>query len=172
MIVSLIVAAAENDVIGRQNDLPWRLSADLQRFKKLTMGHAVVMGRKTYESIGRPLPGRLNIIVTRDRGWRAEGVETAGSLDDAIVLARARARCMAGIDEIAIIGGGEIYAQALPLADRLYVTHVLASPEGDTRFPEISPSVWAQEHCEDLPAGERDSHATRFCVYRRRQARM
>ena len=166
--VVIHVAIAENGVIGVDNGLPWKLSTDLKRFKERTMGRPVIMGRKTYESICRPLPGRLNIVVTRDRGWRADGVETAGSLDDAITLAKARLRCMAGIDEVAVIGGGEIYAQALPLADTLYVTHVLASPDGDTRFPEISPSLWAQQQCEDVPAGERDSHATRFCIYRRR----
>ena len=165
--VVIHAAIAENGVIGVDNGLPWKLSTDLKRFKERTMGRPVIMGRKTYESIGRPLPGRLNIVVTRDRGWRAEGVETAGSLNDAITLAKTRLRCMTGIDEIAVIGGGEIYAQALPLADTLYVTHVLASPDGDTRFPEISPSLWAQQQCEDVPAGERDSHATRFCIYRR-----
>lgn len=168
MDVVIHVAVADNGVIGVANGLPWKLSSDLKRFKERTMGRPVIMGRKTYESIGRPLPGRLNIVVTRDRAWRAEGVETVGSVGDAIVLAKARARCMAGIDEVALIGGGEIYAQALAVADTLYVTHVRASPQGDTTFPEIEASDWAVEGCEDVPAGERDSHATRFCVYRRK----
>jgi dihydrofolate reductase len=126
------------------------------------------MGRKTFEGIGKPLPGRLNIVVTRDRAWSRDGVEVAGSLDEAIRLATVRARCMSGVDEIAIIGGGEIYAQAMPIADRLCITHVLAEPAGDTRFPAIDPAVWRARECEDHPAGERDSHATRYCVYERK----
>jgi dihydrofolate reductase len=132
------------------------------------MGRPIVMGRRTFDSIGRALPGRLNIVVTRDAGWRHDSVETVGSLDDAITLATVRGRCMAGADEVAIIGGGQIYAQAMALADRLHITHVLASVEGDTRFPEIDPAAWVETHREDVPAGERDSHATRFCIYRRR----
>ena len=162
------VAVAENGVIGRDGGLPWRLSTDLKRFKAATMGKPVIMGRKTYEGIGRPLPGRLNVVVTRDRAWRADGVEAAGSLQDAIVLAKARARCVAGIDEVAVIGGGEIYAQAMEAADRLHVTHVEARPEGDTTFPPIDPQRWEQVSAEDVPAGEKDSHPTRFAVYRRR----
>lgn len=167
MDIVIHVAIADNGVIGRDGGLPWKLSTDLKRFKAQTIGRPVIMGRKTYESIGRPLPGRMNIVVTRDRNWRAEGVETVASLDDAVALATARARCTPGVDEIAIIGGGEIYAQALPRADRLHVTHVHAAPEGDTVFPAIEPSVWQAGDCEDVPAGERDSHATRFCIYRR-----
>ena len=164
------VAMAENGVIGREGGLPWRLSSDLKRFKADTMGKPVIMGRKTFESVGRPLPGRLNIVVTRDRAWRAEGVETAASLDDAITLARTRMRCMAGADEIVVAGGGESYAQALDRADRLHVTHVLADMEGDTRFPPIDPEAWRIVSTLDCPAGERDSHATRHIVYERRQS--
>ncbi len=171
MDVVIHVAVAENGVIGAAGALPWKLSTDLKRFKDGTMGRPIVMGRKTYESIGRPLPGRLNIVVTRDRTWRAEGVETVGSLADAITLGEARGRCMAGAGEIAIIGGGEIYAQALPLADKLHVTHVLARVDGDARFPAIDPGVWRLTSCEDVPKGERDSHATRFCIYQRRGGR-
>lgn len=164
------VAMAENGVIGRDGGLPWRLSSDLKRFKADTMGKPVIMGRKTFESVGRPLPGRLNIVVTRDRGWRADGVETAASLDDAITLARTRMRCMAGAAEIGIAGGGEIYTQAIAKADRLHVTHVLASIDGDTRFPAIDPDEWRVVSTLDCPAGERDSHATRHIVYQRRQS--
>lgn len=171
MDVVIHVAVAQNGVIGREGGLPWRLSSDLKRFKAGTMGQPIVMGRKTFESIGRPLPGRLNIVVTRDGNFRAEGVETAGSLEDAITLATVRARCMASANEIAIIGGGEIYARALPLADLLRVTHVLADIDGDTRFPEIDPDTWAEAHREDVPAGDKDSHPTRFVIYRRRAAR-
>ena len=169
MDVAIFVAVAENGVIGRDNGLPWKLSSDLKRFKAATMGKPVIMGRKTFESIGKPLPGRQNIVVTRDRSYKAEGVETASSLDEAVALAKVRARCMAGADEICVIGGGEIYRQAIAFADRLYVTHVLANPKGDTRFPYIDPDVWRQVSIEDHQAGEKDSHATRFAVYARRE---
>ena len=170
MDVVIHVAIAENGVIGREGDLPWRLSSDLRRFKAETMGKPIVMGRKTWESFPkRPLPGRLNIVVTRDPSYRAEGAEIVHSLEDALTLARARGRCMAGADEICIIGGGQIYAQALPLADRLHVTHVKASVDGDTRFPPIDPAIWEAVSSDDLPAGEKDSHATRHVVYERRK---
>ncbi len=116
------------------------------------------------------LPGRLNIVVTRDPAFRAAGAEVAGSLEEALTLARVRARCMAGADEICVVGGGEIYRQALPIADRLHVTHVLADFDGDARFPPIDPAEWRQVSSEDVPAGERDSHATRYAVYERRQS--
>ena len=170
MDIAIYVAIAENGVIGREGGLPWRLSSDLKRFKAGTMGKPIIMGRKTWQGLGRPLPGRHNIVVTRDRAFRAEGAEVAASLDDAIVLAKARARCMAGADEICVIGGGEIYAQALPLADRLKVTHVLGEVEGDTRFPPIDPELWQIASAEDFPAGEKDTHATRYTVYERRPA--
>ncbi len=134
MDIAIYVAIAENGVIGREGGLPWRLSSDLKRFKAGTMGKPIIMGRKTWQGLGRPLPGRLNIVVTRDRSFGAEGAEVTASLADAITLAKARARCMAGADEICVIGGGEIYAQALPLADRLNVTYVLGEVDGDTRF--------------------------------------
>jgi dihydrofolate reductase len=169
MDVAIYVAIAENGVIGREGGLPWRLSTDLKRFKADTMGKPIVMGRKTYEGIGRPLPGRLNIVVTRDKTWRAEGIEVAHSLDDAIALAKVRGRCMAGAQEICVVGGGEIYAQALPLADRLHVTHVLASVDGDAHFPPIDPNTWQVVSAEGFPAGEKDSHATRYTVYERRR---
>ena len=171
MHIAIYVAIAENGVIGSKGGLPWRLSTDLKRFKAGTMGKPIVMGRKTWESFPkRPLPGRLNIVVTRDKAYRAEGAETASSLRDAITLAEIRARCMAVADEICVIGGGEIYAQALPLADRLHVTHVLASVDGDTVFPTIDPAIWHLARAEVFPAGEKDSHATRYAVYERRAA--
>jgi dihydrofolate reductase len=171
MDVAIYVAIADNGVIGREGGLPWRLSTDLKRFKADTMGKPVVMGRKTWESFPRrPLPGRLNIVVTRDPSYRAEGAEIVHSLRDALILARARGRCLPGVaEEICIIGGGEIYAQALPLADRLHVTHVKAAIDGDTRFPPIDPAVWREASAEDVPAGEKDSHATRAVVYERRK---
>ena len=171
MHIAIYVAIAENGVIGRKGGLPWRLSTDLKRFKAGTMGKPIIMGRKTWESFPkRPLPGRLNIVVTRDKAYRAEGAETASSLQDAVALATIRARCMAGVDEICVIGGGEIYAQALPLADRLHVTHVLAKVDGDTVFPPIDPEIWHLVSAEDFPAGEKDTHATRYAVYERRAA--
>ncbi|KQZ81410.1 diacylglycerol kinase [Mesorhizobium sp. Root157] len=169
MNVAIYVAIAENGVIGREGGLPWRLSTDLKRFKADTMGKPVIMGRKTYESIGRLLPGRLNIIVTRDKAYRVEGGEVANSLEDAIKLAAARSRCDGGVEDVCIIGGGQIYEQALPLTDRLHVTHVLASVEGDARFPPIDPAEWQVVHTTDTPAGEKDSHATRYTVYERRR---
>lgn len=169
MDVVIHVAIAENGVIGRDNGLPWRLSTDMKRFKALTMGKPVVMGRKTWESFPRrPLPGRLNIVMTRDPAFRAEGAEVVRSLDEALALARLRGRCMAGADEICIVGGGEVYAEALPKADRLYVTHVLAAVDGDTRFPPIEPATWKAVRSENVPAGEKDSHPTRHVVYERR----
>lgn len=170
MTVAIYVAIAENGVIGREGGLPWQLSTDLKRFKADTMGKPIVMGRKTWESFPRrPLPGRLNIVVTRDPSYRAEGAEVVHSLKDALSLGRVRGRCLpGGPDEICIVGGGEIYAQALPLADRLHVTHVRAVVDGDTSFPAIDPAVWREVYCEEVPAGEKDSHATRYVVYERR----
>lgn len=168
MDVAIYVAIAENGVIGRENGLPWKLSSDLKRFKADTMGKPIVMGRKTYESIGKPLPGRLNIVVSRDPAYRIEGAETVQSVEDAITLATAKGRCMPGADDICVIGGGEIYRQALPLSDRLHVTHVLAEVEGDTRFPAIDPEIWTVKTSQDFPAGEKDSHPTRYTVYERR----
>jgi dihydrofolate reductase len=169
MDVAIYVAIAENGVIGRDNGLPWRLSSDMKRFKATTMGKPVIMGRKTWESFPRrPLPGRPNIVISRDPAYPAEGAETVTSLKDALTLANAKGRCLAGVDEICILGGGEIYRQAIGIADRLYVTHVLASVDGDTRFPEIDPGIWRVVSTEEHPAGEKDTHATRYVVYERR----
>lgn len=168
MEVVIHVAVARNGVIGHEGGMPWKLSTDLRRFKASTMGNPIVMGRKTFESLGKPLPGRLNIVVTRDDGWSAEGARRAGSLDEALAIADDEVHAMPDARQISVIGGGEIYRLALPLADRLEVTHVEAGPEGDTHFPTITPEVWVAVSEQDFPAGERDSHATRFVVYRRR----
>jgi len=142
----------------------------MKRFKATTMGKPIIVGRKTWESFPkRPLPGRLNIVITRDQRYRAEGAEVVTSVADAVHLARARVRCTPAIDEVCVVGGGEIYRQALPMADRLYITHVMASPDGDTRFPEIDPAIWTELSSESIPAGEKDSHSTRFVVYARRE---
>jgi dihydrofolate reductase len=168
--IGIHVAIAENGVIGRAGGLPWRLSTDLKRFRADTMGSPIIMGRKTFESVGRPLPGRLNIVVTRNKDWHAEGVESAPSLEEAIGLARERAADMPEPREICLIGGGELYAKALPLADTLHVTHVLAAVDGDTFFPKIDPEVWVEICSTDIPAGERDTYPTRHAVYERRSA--
>ncbi|PRA56222.1 dihydrofolate reductase [Brucella pituitosa] len=168
-IVSIIVAAAENGVIGRDNDMPWKLSTDLKRFKALTLGKPVIMGRRTWDSIGRPLPGRPNIVVTRDAAFTAESAQVVGSLEDAIDLGR-RLAAELNVDEVCIIGGGNIYAQGLPLADVVHLTRVLAMIDGDTYFPEIDSEVWRAVSTEDVPAGEKDSHPTRYIRYERRVA--
>lgn len=161
MTVRIIVAIAENGVIGVNNDMPWRLSTDLKRFKALTTGKPVVMGRKTWESFPkRPLPNRRNLVVTRNPAYAAPGAELFASLDDALDAA-------AG-DDIWILGGGEIYAQALPKTDELHVTHVRAELSGDTVFPKIDPAIWTKVSEEAVPAGERDDYATCYTVYERR----
>jgi len=165
-VVSMIVAIAKNGVIGADGGLPWRLSSDLKRFKRDTMGKPIIMGRKTFESIGRALPGRLNIVVTRNPDYRAEGIEVVLSLKDAVTLARIRAKCDR-VNEICIIGGGQLYNEGLAMADRLYVTHVMAEPEGDTYFPPIEQSVWRPVSRESFPAGEKDSAETLYVVYER-----
>lgn len=167
MIISQIVAMAEGGVIGRDNGLPWRLSTDLKRFKALTIGRPVVMGRKCYESIGKPLPGRANIVVTRNAAFAPEGVIVVHSLDEALLRAGTEARRL-GVDEICIIGGGEIYRQAMDNTDVLAVTHVLADIAGDTFYPHIDDAVWQAVEQEDLSEGDRDDYPTRFVLYRRR----
>ena len=161
--IALVAAVAGNGVIGKDGGLPWRQSTDLRRFKAQTMGKPIVMGRKTWDSIGRPLPGRRNIVVTRNRGFAPEGAETATSLDEALAMAGGES------EEICVIGGGELYRHAMPLADRLYVTHILAEIDGDTHFPEIDGATWRPVHEEAVPAGEKDVYPTRYVVYERRR---
>jgi dihydrofolate reductase len=133
--LTLIAALARNGVIGIANKLPWHLPEDLQHFKATTLGHPIVMGRRTFESIGRPLPGRRTIVVTRDPAWSHPDCERAASLDEAV------ARC-AGLHEMFVVGGGRLYAEAMPQADRLIVTDVEIDVRGDTFFPPIDPAVW------------------------------
>jgi dihydrofolate reductase len=155
-----------NRVIGVRNTLPWRLPDDQRRFRAITRGHTVIMGRKTYESIGRPLPGRRNVVVTRQAGYAAPGTEVVHSLAEA--LARARA---AGDEGPFVIGGAELYAQALPLARWLHVTHVeTAVADGDTRFPEIDPGQWVAQSREAHPADARHAFPFSYVDYRRRSA--
>ncbi|MFD1199494.1 dihydrofolate reductase [Brucella gallinifaecis] len=167
VVVSIVVAASENNVIGRDNDMPWKLSTDLKRFKALTLGKPVIMGRRTWESIGRPLPGRPNLVVSRDTAFKAEGASVVNSLEAAIELGRKLAT-ESGVDEICIIGGGKIYAQALPLVDQVHLTRILATIDGDTFFPAIDSEIWQQVSLEEVPAGEKDSHPTRYIRYDRR----
>jgi dihydrofolate reductase len=168
MKIGLYAAVAENGVIGHEGGMPWRLSTDLKRFKATTMGKPVIMGRKTWESLPRrPLPGRLNIVVTRKRDLGEEGAVIAHSLEEALALAEENLEETGAEDEVAIIGGGEIYRQAMGMADTLHVTHVQAEIEGDTYFPGIDPLLWRAVHAEEKPAGESDSHPPRYVVYER-----
>lgn len=164
--VAIIAAVAANGVIGAGGAMPWRLRTDMQRFRRLTMGKPVVMGRKTFEGIGKPLAGRVNIVVSRQADFAPEGVTVAPSLEAALIAAEEGARA-SGDEEVMVIGGGTIYAAAMPLADRLYITHVESTPKGDTRFPPIDPAKWRSTTGERVPAGERDSVATTFVIYER-----
>jgi dihydrofolate reductase len=166
--VALIAAVAENNVIGVAGGLPWRLRADLRKFRAVTMGKPLVMGRKTFESIGRVLDGRDVIVVTRQTGFAHDGVFAAASLDMALRLAAERAGAR-NADEICVIGGGEIYAAAMPLAERLYITHIAAHPPGDTLFPEISPAEWSVTSREVLPQNEGDTVTGEHVIYSRRR---
>lgn len=166
---TIVVAASRNGVIGREGDLPWRLSSDLKRFKALTIGKPVIMGRKTFQSIGKPLPGRPNVVITRDAAFAADGVVAAHSLDEAMAVA-GRLAAESGAGEICILGGGEIFRQAIGTADRLHVTHVEADVDGDTYFPAIDPALWVAESELLVPAGEKDNYPTRFVTYVRRES--
>ncbi len=153
MTVVLVAAVARNGVIGADNAMPWHLPEDLARFKRITMGRPLVMGRRTYDSIGRPLPGRRTIVITRDRDWHVDGVTAVGSVGDALALAAqgpGAAAPDAGSDEIMVVGGGQIYAETMPLADRLEITHLDAEADGDTRFPVIDPDLWRATADEQL----------------------
>ncbi len=166
MNISLIVAMDEERGIGKGNQMLWHLPADLRRFKSLTMGHHLIAGRKTYESIGRPLPGRTMIILTRNRNYQVTGypdqVRLVRSLEQALALAQA-----AGEDEVFVIGGGEIFAQALPLAQRIYLTNVKARLDCDTFFPPIDPAEWRLLEEFVHPADEKNQYDTLFQVYER-----
>lgn len=164
---SLIVALAENRVIGRNNNLPWYLPNDLKYFKQVTMGKPIVMGRKTYESIGKPLPGRTNIVVTRNTEWRADGVRVVHSLEAAFDLAESVAE-IDGQDEVMIIGGDQLYQAALPLVDRMYLTEVHAEVAGDAFFPKFDKDDWVVMACEDFDAVEPNPYDYSFVVLDRR----
>ncbi len=162
MLVSIIAAMDRNRLIGKENQLPWHLPADLAHFKRVTMGKPIIMGRKTFDSIGRPLPGRTNIVLTRSADFQAEGVIAAASLQRALEIA-------SGAEEVMVIGGSRVYELALPGADRLYITHIEESYEGDAWFPEFDPTQWrviaSESHAPDL----KNPCAYRFVTYERKK---
>ncbi|MGH8397143.1 MAG: dihydrofolate reductase [Gammaproteobacteria bacterium] len=157
----LIVAIGEHNEIGKSGKMPWHLPADLKHFKSITLGKPIIMGRKTFAAIGKPLPERRNIVVTRDRDFMADGCEIAHSLTDALVLA-------AGVPEIMVIGGSELYREALPRAQRIYLTRVHASFDADTFFPTLDPADWRETAREGHAADERNSFAYSFLTLERR----
>ncbi|MDD1793874.1 type 3 dihydrofolate reductase [Enterovibrio sp. ZSDZ42] len=156
MKISMIAAMAKNRVIGKDNTMPWHLPADFGWFKRNTLGKPVIMGRKTYESIGRPLPGRRNIVISRNSEWMAEGVESTTSIEEALIL-------VDGVEEAVIIGGGTIYGASLPKADRLYLTFIDADIDGDTCFPEWGEG-WVTSHSEHFDADEKNKYNMEFVV--------
>ncbi|MGV0925519.1 dihydrofolate reductase [Empedobacter tilapiae] len=160
-MINIVVAKASNNVIGAKNDLIWHLPNDLKHFKSLTSGHPIIMGRKTFESLGRPLPNRTNIVVTRDQNWNAEGIEIASSLSKAIVAAKKID------DDIYIIGGGNIYKQAMEFTDVLYITEVHHEFDGDTYFPEIDSDEWEEVEREDFKKNEKHPYAYSFVTYKK-----
>ena len=148
-MLSIIVALSENNVIGRDNGLPWRLSADLKRLKSLTMGHHIIMGRRTWESLGRPLPGRQNVVITSDKNYFAEGAIVVHSLEEALTIS--------AIDnEVFIFGGGKVFAEALPQVEKIYLTKVHTTIEGDTFFPVLNESEWKEIERHDFSADEKN----------------
>ena len=166
--LAAIVAAAENGVIGRNNALPWHLPGDLQYFKRVTMGKPIIMGRKTFESIGKPLPGRSNIVITRNAHFQADGVHAVNSLAAALCAAEDIA-LIDGVDEVVVIGGAEIYRESLPQTSRLYLTQVHASVEGDAYMPEIEWSHWRETAREHFLAQGANPYDYSFVVFERRE---
>jgi dihydrofolate reductase len=167
MKIIVVAAIGENNVIGNKGKLPWRLKSDLRHFRALTLDKPVIMGRKTYQSIGKALDRRTSIVVTRDAKFNADGVETAPTLKAALEIARKDA-ARRGSDEIMVIGGSAIFAEAMPLADRLEITHVHASPQGDAFFPPIDVKHWREEKREKRAAGAEDDASYTVATYIRR----
>ena len=167
MKIVLVAAVAENNVIGKDGQLPWKIRTDLRHFRALTLDKPVIMGRKTFQSIGKPLDRRTNIVITRDPEFTAEGVEKAPSLKAALDIARKDAE-RRGTDEIMIIGGNAVFAEAMPLADRLEITRVHAKPEGDVFFPPIDAKLWREEKREEREAGQQDDADCTMATYVRR----
>jgi dihydrofolate reductase len=162
----MIVAAAENGVIGRDGQLPWRQPTDLKTFRRLTMGRPIIMGRKTFQSIGKPLDGRTNIVVTRDPNFRVDGVQCVQSLEAAIALARPLVQTSEA-PEIMIIGGAELYRAAMPLATRIYLTRIHAQPTGDATFETPMAATWRQVSATPLPRAANDDHEATLMVWER-----
>ena len=171
-ILSMIVATADNNIIGKDNDMPWHLPADLAYFKKVTLGKPIIMGRKTYESIGRPLPGRRNIVISRDETYipkgkgADEGVDVVTSVEQALALVDG-SNGNEAVEEIMVIGGGAIYKHCLSNADRLYITHIKASIDGDTQFPCYEDGSWQKISSELRPSDEKNIYDLDFCIYQR-----
>jgi len=165
VIISLIVAMDEQRGIGKDGRLPWRLSSDLKRFRELTMGHHMIVGRKTFESIGKPLPGRQTIVVTRNASFKADGCIVAGSVQAALAAAQER-----GEPEVFVIGGAEIYAQVLDVADRIYLTQVHAEVDADTFFPELKHDRWTETQSTRQAADERNQYSFSFKQLERKTA--
>ncbi len=163
----LVAAVADNGVIGRGGGLPWRLKSDLRNFRAVTMGKPVVMGRKTFASIGKPLPGRTNIVVSRNRDFAAPGVVAAPGVEAALAVARGDA-LRRGADAVAVIGGADLYAHTIADADRLVITHVHLRPDGDTLFPMIDPTLWREAQRSEHAAGPDDAAGFTVLVYERR----
>ncbi|MFQ1802804.1 type 3 dihydrofolate reductase [Aeromonas veronii] len=163
MKISMIAAMAHDRVIGKDNQMPWHLPADLAHFKRVTLGKPVLMGRKTFESIGRPLPGRRNLVISRNPDYQVEGIEVVGSVEAALAL-------LAGssVEELMVIGGGHLYAEMLPSADCLYLTQIDLAVEGDTRFPAFDDGQWQRVDCESHPADEKNPHPYSFETWQRR----
>ncbi|EKB17791.1 hypothetical protein HMPREF1168_04018 [Aeromonas veronii AMC34] len=159
----MIAALAKKQVIGKNNLMPWHMPADLAHFKRVTLGKPVLMGRKTFESIGRPLPGRRNLVISRNPDYQAEGIEVVGSVEAALAL-------LAGssVEELMVIGGGHLYAEMLPSADCLYLTRIDLAVEGDTRFPAFDDGQWQRVDCESHPADEKNPHPYSFETWQRR----
>ncbi len=166
LTISFVVAVAENGVIGRNGAMPWRVPSDLRTFRRLTMGKPVIMGRKTYDAIGKPLEGRDSIVATRNARFDAAGGVRAGSIEDALAFARERAAAR-GVDEIMVIGGAEIFAAMLPLAGRIYLTRIHARPDGDTFFPELDPVMWREVSRTPISPDARDTARATLYIYER-----
>ena len=164
--ISMIAGVAENGVIGCDQTIPWHIPSDMQFFRKMTLFKPIVMGRKQFETVGKPLPKRTNLVVTRQAGYQPDGVLVISNLNDAIHHAKAIAAAD-GVDEIMIIGGGEIYRQALDLADRLYISHIDLSPEGEVYFPEISSRDWEVVSLPEVEPDPRDDATFRVKIYER-----
>ncbi len=164
MKIELVVAAARNGVIGLDGAMPWSMPSDLKVFRRLTMGKPIVMGRRTFQAIGRPLDGRTNIVITRDRSYAVDGIQVAHSIEEALDIARRAPGAEAGI---MVIGGGEVYDAVLPHADVIHLTRIDAAPDGDTYFPEPDPAVWREVECSPIPQGPRDQFAAELVRYER-----